>query len=454
MPSPVAAVVTCALILVLLKRESTICRHCDRSLWLPAIWLWIVGSRPLSQWIDLGSSSEEGTLIDVFFFSAVIISGLHVLGRRKLSVRAFVGANLWLGLFLVYGLVSISWSDDPFVAFKRWFKTLGHPIMALIILTDPNPGKALGSVLKRSAYVLLPLSVLFIKYFPEYGRAFSFWTGEAYSQGVTTHKNELGASSMMFALYYVWLLTAKRKEVSWERPSEERVKSAGMLALSLWLLYMAQSSTALVSLTVGGATLVSLASGVLKPRFLGFAIITTIAMGLGVELAFNASEQIILALGEDPTLTDRTLIWARVLSLVENPIFGTGFESFWLGARRDAIAETWRINQAHNGYLETYLNLGAVGVILLVSTIVASYRNIRSQLIAGSDLAPLKLGFLFAIVVFNYAEASFKAVHPLWTLFYVIAIMPKSAFRRDPRRYVSVTLKARASACNKKGSRR
>lgn len=64
-------------------------------------------------------------------------------------------------------------------------------------------------------------------------------------------------------------------------------------------------------------------------------------------------------MGKDTSLTGRTKIWDLALSLSGNPLFGTEFESFWLGPRLDKIWSVyWRITEAHNGYLEVYLNLG------------------------------------------------------------------------------------------------
>ena len=95
-------------------------------------------------------------------------------------------------IFFVYCLLAISWSDFPLVAFKRWIKVLGHPIMALIVLTEPDPGEALTRLMKRCAYVIVPVSILFIKYYPEWGRGFDFWTGAAFNTGITTNKNCAG----------------------------------------------------------------------------------------------------------------------------------------------------------------------------------------------------------------------------------------------------------------------
>ena len=57
-----------------------------------------------------------------------------------------------------------------------------------------------------------------------------------------------------------------------------------------------------------------------------------------------------------------------------NPIFGTGFESFWLGERPKQLEGIFFFipNEAHNGYLETYLTLGLIGVFLLIGLFVAT----------------------------------------------------------------------------------
>ena len=75
------------------------------------------------------------------------------------------------------------------------------------------------------------------------------------------------------------------------------------------------------------------------------------------------------AVGKDPTLTDRTKIWAFVLGMHTNPLVGTGYQSFWLGPRLEYFWQNsglGHLNEAHNGYLEVYLELGLIGVSLLI----------------------------------------------------------------------------------------
>src|SRR5438309_6099997 len=117
------------------------------------------------------------------------------------------------------------------------------------------------------------------------------------------------------------------------------------------------------------------------------------------------------AVGKDPTLTDRTTIWALVLSTHTNALIGTGYESFWLGPRLEWF---WQrglgmINEAHNGYLEVYLNLGLIGIFLLAGFLIASYRTICRRLEPFSSLASLTLALWIVMLFYSVTEAGFRS---------------------------------------------
>ena len=67
-------------------------------------------------------------------------------------------------------LVSLLWSDFPDVAFKRWTKALGDLVMVLVVLSDREPISAVKRLFSRTEFLLIPLSVLLIKYYPTLGR--------------------------------------------------------------------------------------------------------------------------------------------------------------------------------------------------------------------------------------------------------------------------------------------
>src|SRR5476651_598197 len=196
MPPILAFVLTVGFIVFLFRRDFREKPNVTSALWIPILWFLIIGSRTITAWLNIcgvsvGGSLEEGSPADEMVYFALIVAGLCVLKKRQINLGEILRNNRLLAAFLIYCLVSILWSDFPLVSFKRWIKILGHPIMALIIFTEPDPEEALMRLMKRCAYVLVPVSILFIKYFPQWGRGFEQWSGTADNTGITTNKNDL-----------------------------------------------------------------------------------------------------------------------------------------------------------------------------------------------------------------------------------------------------------------------
>ena len=122
-----------------------------------------------------------------------------------------------------------------------------------------------------------------------------------------------------------------------------------------------------------------------------------------------------------------------MLSLAGNSLFGTGFESFWLGQRLEKVWAVMKgIQEAHNGYLEVYLNLGWIGVGLLAIIIVTGYRNVLVALQRDPQVARLKLAFITTAVVYSFTEAGFRMVNPIWILFLLASIaVPEARLSRS-----------------------
>lgn len=429
MPSSVATVLTLAFIAVLYAWETRRNRDASGALWLPVLWISVTASRFPSQWLQLGdpgatANVTDGSTLDAAFFGLLILVGSTVLVRRAVRLGDLVRQNFWLIAFAAFGLVSILWSDFPLIALKRWIKTLGHPVMALIILTDPNPAAALRVVMKRCAFFLIPTSLLFIKYLPQYGRGFDAWTGAGVSFGVTLTKNDLGYVSMLFGLFFLWNILNYKKIGEGRVRHEELLVSVCFMAMIAWLLGVAGSATSLATFGIGASIMIGLKTRLVSKRRLGTYVVLVVLIALSAELTFDVRERFVAMLGRDPTLTDRTELWADVLALQRNPLIGTGFESFWLGWRLDALWAKWwwQPNQSHNGYIEIYLNLGIAGLVLFGGMVVATFRKIAAGFAGKSDLPELRLALLGAILAHNYTEATFKGVHLMWTMFHIVAL--------------------------------
>jgi exopolysaccharide production protein ExoQ len=430
LPPIIASCLTVAFIVFLYRRDIRERPNVTGALWIPLIWFLIITTRQVSEWLNVfglhmgAVTLEEGSPLDACVYFTLIVGGLYVLHQRQASLSEIIRNNQWLTIFFVYCFLAIFWSDFPFVAFKRWFKVLGHPIMALIVLTEPDPLEALTRLMKRCAYIVVPVSILFIKYYPELGRGFDTWTGEAVNIGITANKNALGGDCLILGFFFFWhLLQTWLREPGKPRRNELFLTGGFLLAI-WWLFSMAHSSTALVSFFVGVLVVLILGLRFVDKRFIGTFVIIGVLGLLAAEWAFGIYAHAIQLLGKDSTLTDRTLLWSELLKVKINPLFGTGFESFWLGDRFRNFAESrwWAPNQAHNGYLETYLNLGLVGLFLLIALLIATFWKSRRELFRDFQFGRFRLGFLLALIAYNWTEASFKNISATWFVFYIIAL--------------------------------
>jgi exopolysaccharide production protein ExoQ len=404
------------------------------ALWVPLTWLLIVGSRLPSQWLGatVGTSAqafEEGNALDRTIFFLLIVLAIAALTKRRFKWGAFLGQNVALVAFVFFALLSVVWSDYPFVAFKRWYRDLGFYLMPLVVLSDASPVEAMRTVLRRFSYILISLSVVLVKYFPYVGRGYDMWTGIASYCGATTGKNLLGALCMISGLFFFWDTVTR-----WSDRKERRTKriilvNFAFIGMTLWLLNLAPSATSRVCLAIGCMVIAATHSkiGRRHPGFLKTMIPASFLLYLILAYGFNVNGELASAVGRDPTLTDRTLIWKIVLGMHTNPIIGTGYESFWLGSRYEQIRRYFEagLNEAHNGYLEIYLSLGMIGVCLLIGFLIASYRTICKKLTPFSNLGSLSLALWLIVVFYNMSESAFK-FHLVWATFLLAAIaVPK-----------------------------
>jgi exopolysaccharide production protein ExoQ len=430
MPPFLALLLWLVLLLSLLRFDPAKDPDTSLALWVPLTWMFIVGSRLPSQWLGsqvgmVGQALEEGNPLDRAIFSVLILLAVGTLMSRSFNWGGFFTRNLVLMAFLTFALVSVFWSDFPLVSFKRWIRDLGNYIVILVVLSDPHPLNAARTLLRRLCYLLIPLSILLIKYYPEMAKQYGQWSGIAMFSGATTSKNMLGSLCLISGIFFFWDTVA-----GWPDRKEKRTKriirlNLAFMAMTIWLLNLAKSATSFVCLLIGCMVILAVRSrwGKRHPTFVKALIPVTFCLYIILAFGFGLNGELASQVGRDPTLTDRTIIWQTVLSLHTNPLVGTGYESFWLGPRLKAVWQVVSgINEAHNGYLEIYLNLGCIGLILLVGLLIASYRTICKRITSSSPLASLSLAIWTMLLFYNITEAAFKG-SLLWLIMLLGAIV-------------------------------
>jgi O-antigen ligase len=229
---------------------------------------------------------------------------------------------------------------------------------------------------------------------------------------------------MILGFFFFWyLLQTLRAEKSRARRNELWL-IGGLLYMIWWLLSKAHSATSLMCLLIGMVIVVLLGMRFVNKRLISLYGLLAVIMFLAGELTFGIYERLVDLSGHDTTIVGRAELWHELLAFDTHPIFGVGFESFWLGDRLKQLwaAHWWQPNEAHNGYLETYLNLGLVGLCLLIGLIIATYRKACRGFLSDFEWGRFRLGFLAAVVAFNWTEVSFRGLSPTWLVFYLIAM--------------------------------
>src|SRR5205814_1146334 len=146
-------------------------------------------SRPLSTWFATTGDSEAGSPLDRLVLAGLTIAAMAVLTYRRFDWSAALRRHTWLLAVLAYMFLSTLWSDLTLIALKRWLREWIVVVMAFVVVSEGNPRQALESVLRRSAYILIPFSLVLIKYYPVLGRRYGRWSGIEMWTGVTGQKN-------------------------------------------------------------------------------------------------------------------------------------------------------------------------------------------------------------------------------------------------------------------------
>jgi exopolysaccharide production protein ExoQ len=421
--------------LLYLDREKTV--QVSKALWLPGIWIGIVGSRSISEWFGISTPGNlqgtEGSPADAAVLGVLLAAAIVVVIRRKSRPRRLLLANWPILVYFLYCLISIAWSYHPDIAFKRWIKAIGDVAMVTIIATDLHPITAIRRLVSRIGFLLLPTSVLFIRYYGNLGRGYTS-DGMPMNTGVTTNKNSLGLTVLVVSLVVLW--NVHSLFIHKDEPNRGRrlVAQGTLLAFGLALFVMARSSTCKACFLLGSVLIVVLNLDAFKRRparvhALCFALL--LAAGLG--LLLGGQGEVANALGRDSSLSGRTDIWAAVISAAPNSIVGAGFESFWSSPNAKVAIQTLLdlgfdpyvivgLNEAHDGYVEIYLQLGWVGVCLIAFVLISGYMRACKAYQRDPELGAVLVAYVAMAVVYAITEAGFRTLSPSW-IFFLLAVV-------------------------------
>jgi len=422
------------------------------AVWIPTILLMILGSRPVSLWASGGQvvvnemgNDVAGSALDMLFFALVLTSSFAVASSRGFNWSKLFGSNKVIVLFYLFFLVSTLWSSDPSGSIKRIVKDFGLLFVVALIYSEKDPLSSIRAIYYRCAAVLIPLSVVLVKFFPWYSRTYSL-AGVPTVTGVTTQKNSLGEIVLLLILVLVWdALETMRQgtKIRWAQLPWDR---ALLIVFGLWLLRESDSKTAMLCVAVGVFLIVR--SGRLMSRT---ANRIALIAGLSLPYVLFFSQQftsfiapMVEALGRNMTFTGRTDIWVHINAHTVNPLIGAGYWNFWGGPEGFAISQAMhtKVPNAHCGYLDIFIDGGMIGLGLLFAILIVSGNRIIAHISRDGDenrLLRVRLAFLVIAMIYNLSESTFARMMPMW--FSTILMMVE--FQRPKTTKAAVPSRAR-----------
>ncbi|MFZ0506445.1 MAG: O-antigen ligase family protein, partial [Chthoniobacterales bacterium] len=161
---------------------------------------------------------------------------------------------------------------------------------------------------------------------------------------------------------------------------------------------------------------------------------------VALNLVVNVPEALTGIIGRDLTLTGRTDIWSALLQEGTDPLLGAGYYSFWMGDRVARLSANffYSLNEAHNTYLETYLNSGWIGVVLLGALLLSAGTWIKQEAMKSDSFGAFRLACFFPMLFYGVTEAFMNRLGIVWFLFILVIIRyPKSIPVETRKRVVS-----------------
>lgn len=350
-----------------------------------------------------------------FLFLILLVFWIYLFSNHKLILTSIKNKRVSIPVFLLvfWCVISTVWSVEPLTALYRVSYQI-ILLLSLLIISLTVSLARLDEVLFKFCVLVLIVDILVVLLIPSIG----IMGGVS---GLHYHKNSFGA---ILAVISVVMAFSKSTNIRWQLFS---------LIIS-FICFLIGAKTAFfasflsIFLTVffqqllkkkAGISLASLIYYFLTPIVIVAMIVATIYLPQIFNwLSINIPEDF---------MTGRGGIWNFALSFVTDIYIGTGFGSFWqlsesssnVNIFADSASLLWmlKIEQGHNGYLDTFVSVGWIGLFLLVMVMVGSARTI---IVCALNNYFLPMALFILILIFNFSETSYlNYFSPLWVVFII-----------------------------------
>ncbi|MBC1239399.1 O-antigen ligase [Nostoc sp. 2RC] len=323
--------------------------------------------------------------------------------------------------------VSIFWSDVPSFTLEKLKGLLRSTLFGVYLAAYYKP-KDLMQLLAWIFGILAVLNLVVTLAMPSYG--ITMINDEFSWKGLSAHKQYLGRIMLQGAILFL-LLANTNKKFRW-------IMWLGC-SLTVVLIVLSKSKTAWVGLAISLLILPTFTIAKLfhKSRAIIYLIVV-LSLGSLAILAFDNQQSINSAwetiivdvLNKSPDLNGRVPVWNLAIeSGLKRPWLGYGYQAFWETSEGAAIRNvTWARNtlsgnfHSHNGYIELFLQLGFIGLLLFSINFFTLLVRLMNLIFSTRSITSFwMLEYVILMFLFNYTDLlTFISPHTLWSVYIAI----------------------------------
>ena len=352
--------------------------------------------------------------------------------REKFKPFTKKGWMIWI--MLLIPVVSTIWSVYPVTTLRRSFALLNTSLFGVYLATRYGLPEILN-LLKWTFTLIVLFSLAFIVALPDLGKHTILSSHYGAFRGLFVHKNVFGILMGVASITFFATSTLKENTL--------KIFDRAACGLTFLLAFLSVSSTAFVSVLVTAATI----PFVYILRWKRYQIFPAVfgilsIVFFGVLLISQNYSDVLGFFGEDATLTGRATFWPYLIDAVNQRFWlGYGYDAYWEGGLDGPAAVLIQLSSvtekfsAHNGYLETMLSTGFVGLGFFIAVIwlailkfIVKARSTREFIY----LYPILIVLFFLLI--NLPTNHFNTYNSLmWVIFVCMMTLSVKVSLKEPK---------------------
>jgi len=374
--------------------------------------------------------------IEIFLWLLITPAAVFVLIREnQFGEYVLLWRRNWLlGLFILLAFLSAFWSVGFTATLFRSLELLFASLLAAYVGMRFRSERLLDALFWFGA-ILFIFSIALAVGVPRTGTMYWAPFYGAW-RGVYWHRNHLASIAALLSAVYLL-----RAWISFQARNNKAVLDIVFYLLSLAVVFFARSATGyILFLVLHGFLVVALVWLKISHRLQSkHYLIVLGAFALVAVLILTNLDFVFGLFHRDPTMTGRVGLWSHLIEIaLQRPWLGHGFGAVWtLDAFREQIRQLvgWASQPliGDNGFLDIFLHLGIVGLLLFIGILItATIRSVRYAIAQQTLLSFFPLLLVFYAFFANIAFSLFAETEVFVWLLIVVVLFLTTASKTRP----------------------